>query len=76
MRGRFGEKWPIMISFKEKNVKNRRIFKNSALKDFFCQIASDLNLKQKEFEKFELLKSTSKSTLIHVRQAVSGAFRW
>jgi len=45
-------------------------------KIFFCQIASDLNLKQKEFEKFELLKSTSKSTLIHVRQAVSGAFRW
>ena len=56
--------------------KNRLIFKESALKDFFCQIASDLNLKQKEFEKFELLKSTSKSTLIHVRQAVSGAFRW
>ena len=43
---------------------------------FFCQIASDLSLKQKEFESFELLKSTSKSTLIHVRQAVSGAFRW
>ena len=64
------------ILLKRKNVKNRLIFKESALKDFFCQIASDLNLKQKEFEKFELLKSTSKSTLIHVRQAVSGAFRW
>lgn len=60
---------------KEK-VQNRFHFKDPALKDFVCQIASDLNLKQKEFEKFELLKSTSKSTLIHVRQAVSGAFRW
>lgn len=60
----------------KKRAKNRFHFKESALKDFVCQIASDLNLKQKEFEKFELLKSTSKSTLIHVRQAVSGAFRW
>ena len=61
------------------NAKRRKIgFISKTLhsKIFFCQIASDLNLKQKEFEKFELLKSTSKSTLIHVRQAVSGAFRW
>jgi len=64
------------ILTREKSAKNQFHFKGSALKDFFCQIASDLNLKQKEFEKFELLKSTSKSTLIHVRQAVSGAFRW
>jgi len=46
--GKFGEIWPIL---KGKNVKNRLIFKESALLRFFCQIASDLNLKQKEFEK-------------------------
>jgi len=46
--GKFGEIWPIL---KGKNVKNRLIFKESALLRFFCQIASDLGLKQKEFEK-------------------------
>ena len=67
-----GEIWPILNGKKEKN----RLIQRICSLRFFCQIASDLNLKQKEFEKFELLKSTSKSTLIHVGQAVSGAFRW
>ena len=67
---------PFGILLKRKKCKKLAYFQILCTLRFFCQIASDLSLKQKEFENFELLKSTSKSTLIHVRQAVSGAFRW